>query len=151
MEERDCPDQSMLGCNDCDFCVLPSLACHLESKIADNIGDCHFLFGENDNDDEPKCINGQYGAMLKKVWKTEEFIDLARRVRGDIGTHSIRKFASTWASENGCTTNEVEIRGRWKGTRGGRVVNRCISVEQSWALMVRLPMLYAWVVPLNTR
>ena len=94
MEEHDCPDQLMLGCNDCDFCVLLSLACYLESKIADNIGDCRFLFGENDNDNEPKRINRQYGAMLKKVWKTEEFIDLARHVRGDIGTHSIRKFAS---------------------------------------------------------
>jgi hypothetical protein len=33
MEERDCPDQILLGSNDTDFCVLLALSCYLESKL----------------------------------------------------------------------------------------------------------------------
>ena len=51
-------------------------------------------------------------------------------VRGGVGTHSIRKFASTWALQLGCSDGWIEIRGRWKGGRGGRTVNRYISVKQ---------------------
>ena len=57
----------------------------------------------------------------------KELIELHR---GGIGTHSIRKFASTWAAELGCTDSEIEVRGRWKGGKGGRTVNRYISVKQ---------------------
>jgi hypothetical protein len=32
MEERDCPDQILLGSNDTDFCVLLALSCYLEWK-----------------------------------------------------------------------------------------------------------------------
>ena len=39
----------------------------------------------------------------------DEFKDIAQRTRGEIGTHPIRKFGSTCASENGYTSNEVEI------------------------------------------
>ena len=42
----------------------------------------------------------------------------------------MRKFPSTWVVENGGTDVEVEIRGRWKGQRNGRTVNRYISPEQ---------------------
>jgi hypothetical protein len=34
------------------------------------------------------------------------------------------------ASEHGATDPEIEIRGRWKGEKNGRIVNRYISVEQ---------------------
>jgi hypothetical protein len=64
------------------------------------------------------------------LWKTAEFREVSEEVRGGIGTHSIRKFASTWAAEHGCTYTEVEIRGRWKGGRNGRVVNLYINVQQ---------------------
>jgi hypothetical protein len=42
----------------------------------------------------------------------------------------LRKFPATWAAEHGATDPEVEIRGRWKGHKNGRIVNRYISVEQ---------------------
>jgi Transcriptional activator of glycolytic enzymes len=75
-------------------------------------------------------MNDNYGKILKKQWSHEEFKLLASEVRGSIGTHSIRKFASTWAAEHGCTYSEVEVRGRWKGGRNGRVVNLYINVKQ---------------------
>ncbi|KAL7557240.1 hypothetical protein ACA910_001905 [Epithemia clementina (nom. ined.)] len=49
---------------------------------------------------------------------------------GSIGSHSLRKFPSTWAAEHGISQDDIEIRGRWKGGRNGRTVNRYINVEQ---------------------
>ena len=129
-EERDCPDQIILGVNDPDFCPLLALAGYLESRFTDHWGTPRFLFGERDNDDEPLRMNDNYLKTLKTIWKRRAFQELAREVRGDIGTHSIRKFATTWCAEHGITPPEIEIRGRWKGARNGRVVNLYINVKQ---------------------
>lgn len=129
-EERECPDQIILGCNDPDFCCLLGLAGYLESRMTEQWGDTRFLFGERENDDEPLRQNANYCNVLKRQWRTAAFKDVSTEVRGDIGTHSIRKFAGTWAAEHGCTYTEVEIRGRWKGGRNGRVVNLYINVKQ---------------------
>ena len=130
MEERDCPDQILLGAQDTDFCVLLGLACYLESRFTLGLGDPRFLFGERADDDEPDRINGTYCRLLRNVWGDEEFLELLAQVRGSIGSHSLRKFAATWAAEHACSDPEVEIRGRWKGKKNGRIVNRYISVEQ---------------------
>ncbi|MGL5935859.1 MAG: hypothetical protein ACRCZI_09580 [Cetobacterium sp.] len=129
-EERECPDQIILGCNDPDFCCLLSLAGYLESRMTEQLGNHKFLFGEREDDDEPLRQNDNYCNVLKRQWRTAAFKEIVLEVRGDIGTHSIRKFASTWAAEHGCTYTEVEIRGRWKGGRNGRVVNLYINVQQ---------------------
>ena len=42
----------------------------------------------------------------------------------------MRKYPATHVSHQGEADHAVEIRGRWKGRRNGRVVNRYISVEQ---------------------
>jgi len=129
-EERDCPPQIILGANDPDFCCLLSLAGYLESRFEDNWGNGRFLFGESNLDDEPFRTNSNYGNALKAQWSKEEFKLLMAQVRGSVGTHSIRKFGSTWASEHGCVHQEVETRGRWKGGKSGRTVNLYISVKQ---------------------
>ena len=129
-EERDCPDQIILGANDPDFCSLISLAGYLESRFTENWGTHRYLFGERDTDDEPLRMNINYMNCLKKTWNMAAFQELSAEVRGGIGTHSIRKFASTWCSEHGASPTEVEIRGRWKGGRNGRVVNLYINVKQ---------------------
>ena len=64
------------------------------------------------------------------MWMKQEFKLLLTQVRGGIGIHSIRKFASTWASEHGCSHTEVETRGRWKGGKSGCLVNLYINVQQ---------------------
>jgi hypothetical protein len=49
----------------------------------------------------------------------------------DLGSHWLRKFASTWAKVNGCTLNETETRGRWKRNSGRRrTVDRYVKVDQ---------------------
>jgi len=127
-EERDCPPQIILGANDPDFCSLIALAGYLESRFDANWGNARFLFGERNDDSEPSRTNSNYSNALKAQWRKDAFKEVASQVRGGIGTHSIRKFAATWASEHGCTTQEVETRGRWKGGRSGRVVILYINV-----------------------
>jgi len=88
------------------------------------------LFGEADDDDEPDRLNRKYQSVLRQIWKQEEFQMLLRLIGGALGSHSLRKFASTWCVERGATDNQVEIRGRWKGKKNGKVVNRHINPEQ---------------------
>jgi len=129
-EERDCPPQIILGANDPDFCCLIALASYLESRFEATWGNARYLFGERNDDDEPMRTNSNYGNALKYQWKKPEFQQVMQQVRGGIGTHSIRKFASTWAAEHGCSHPEVETRGRWKGGKSGRTVNLYINVKQ---------------------
>ena len=73
----------------------------------------------------------RYRSRLQKdVWAHEDFIRLADEDDDEgIGTHSYRKFPSTYARSNGCTPGEIEIRGRWKH-QGHRVVFQDIDVKQ---------------------
>ena len=133
LEERACPDQILLGANDSDFCVLLALGCYLETRFStfqQEMNGRRFLFGVSDEDDEPFRINDRYQRALRTIWKTEEMKALIAQVRGGIGSHSLRKFPSTWAAEHGISQDHIEIRGRWKGGRNGRTVNRYINVEQ---------------------
>jgi hypothetical protein len=43
-------------------------------------------------------MNDNYGKILKKQWSTAEFKVLLAEIHGEVGTHSIQKFASTWAA-----------------------------------------------------
>lgn len=142
LEERDCPDQILLGAADPDFCIILALACWLETRFTENHGNPQFLFGHHaveqavpgeqqpDRTAEPDRINGWYQRILQKAWKDSEFQELASAYHGSLGTHSIRKFPATWSAENGCQQHETETRGRWKGKKNGHVVNLYISVEQ---------------------
>ena len=130
LDERDCPDQILLGAMDTDFCVLIALGCYLETLLSTKADGHRFLFGNIDDDDEPIRINERYQRWLGKVWKHEEFMALVAQVKGSIGTHSVRKFPCTWCAEHGVSQDHTEIRGRWKGKQGGKTVNRYINVEQ---------------------
>jgi hypothetical protein len=55
---------------------------------------------------------------------------LSVQVKGSLGTHSVRKFPSTWTAEHGASQDHIEISGHWKGGKNGRTVNRYINVEQ---------------------
>jgi hypothetical protein len=135
-EERDCPPQIILGANNSDFCPLIALAGYLESRFDCNWGSARFLFGERNDDDEPQRANSNYSNALKAQWKKDDFKELASQVRGGIGTHSVRKFGATWAAEHGCTPQDVEMRGRWKGGKSERaccqLVHQCEAVTNGW-------------------
>ena len=58
----------------------------------------------------------QYAAFLKKhVFESDVERAFARdTVEGRPGTHSIRKFATTYARQRGGTRDDVDCRTRWK-------------------------------------
>ena len=77
LDERDCPDQILLGAMDTDFCVLIALGCYLETLLSTKADGHRFLFGNIDDDDEPIRINERY-----QRWQGVE----TRRVHGDGGS-----------------------------------------------------------------
>lgn len=132
-DERECPAQIILFSNDTNFCCGVALASHLEERIG-NGEQSRFLFGAagRNDEDEPGRINSKYTGMLRKIWKENpEMQELIRSTGGALGSHSIRKFGATWCSEHGCADIEVEVRGRWRGKKNGRVVNRYINPRQT--------------------
>ena len=116
VEERDAPDQIVLGADNSSFCPLLALAIHLDSAIRTGM------------------MNEQ--SRLFIVNKTTASDHLNRVIREDdfprfdqmpLGTHSIRKFPSTYARRNGCTRDDVDYRGRWK--RQKRMVDTYIDID----------------------
>jgi hypothetical protein len=110
LEERDAPEQIVIGSGDPNFCVLLSLGSHLEHAFmtgAFNF-DEGFLFGMNKK---------KAAAIFSDIIGADDFplVDSTKPV----GTHSNRKFASTYARRHGCSRDDVDARGRWKR-------NRCI-------------------------
>jgi hypothetical protein len=76
-------------------------------------------------------LKNQYRTTLKRAaWSKEEFQELSDGEPLELGTHSKCKLPANFAVNCGAHGEEVEIRGRWKGTRGGRIVNRYIDVKQ---------------------
>ena len=82
----------------------------------------------------PGLINGE--SKLFGINKTVASDHLNRIVKCNdfpkfdslpLGTHSIRKFPSAYARRNGCSRDDVDVRGRWK--RMKRMVDTYIDVE----------------------
>ena len=111
-DERDAPNQILLGAMDMRYCVLVGLAVHLETWLESNAGlTTPFLFGI-DGEEDPIRLNKSVSNFLKNnIFDNPAFV----RVRaGLLGTHSYRKFASTLARRNGCSRDDVDSRGRWR-------------------------------------
>ena len=98
-----------------------------------------YLFTEDDNKKAPCRLKSTYtNALREKVWRKQAFIKLAPEAGPidanmyptDIASHSSCKCPVEYATNSGASSNEVEIRGRWKGQKGGRVVFRYINVQQ---------------------
>ena len=136
-DERECPPQILLGCDDPDFCVLLNMACYLESYLAQGNGangwDDTFLFnGHQDPERAPKLARKNYQQNMAAAMKSPEFREVFSVFGGMVGTHSVRKFASTYARRWGLSSADVDSRGRWKGSEGSnRIVNTSyISPDQ---------------------
>jgi hypothetical protein len=140
-DERQCPDQIVMGAMDDYYCMFIALSLHLESFLA-LYPDSSYLFTEQEDfwKQTPKGLKkmkasdrlkNHYRSVLSKAaWKKPDFLDLSDGTSCDVGTHSKRKLPSTYAVNCGASWEEVEIRGRWKGSRGGKIVNRYIDVKQ---------------------
>lgn len=114
---------------DTQYCLLLSLIIYLEVWLGNNIANTKkfFLFSDDDENDTKAVdrIKSNYSTTLWKYFV--EFVCLSR----ELGTHSICKFASSWARGLGCLLDGIDSRGRWrKGAR--RVVDRYINLEQQF-------------------
>jgi hypothetical protein len=121
MEERDAPDQILLGSMDRRYCILLTLGIFLEvwCEAGRGLGN-QYLFGESGI---AKRTASTIYKSLKGVWDKVEFNRLAQ---GPIGTHSTRKLPATRARRCGCSKDDVDSRGRW---RKRRVQDRYVSVN----------------------
>jgi hypothetical protein len=117
LEERDAPNQIIIGAMDPFFCTLLSLGIYLEGALRNGMVDLDggFLFS----------IGKTKAASTFRNVLAEEGFPLVNNQA--IGTHSNRKFPSTYARRNGCSRDDVDARGRWKRDR--RIVDSYIDVR----------------------
>jgi hypothetical protein len=126
-EERDAPDQILLGAMDPHYCILLAFAIFLELWIGSGEGLLsRYVFGKAGNGAETTKDHA-YQSFKCNVLDSNEFRCVAR---GPLGTHSNRKFGSTWPRRNGCYRDDVDCRGRWKRSR--KQVDDYIDVTLPW-------------------
>ena len=107
LEERESPDQIIMGSMDPRFCVLLGLTLHLEHSTLRQSENCSpFLFS---------VTKSRIRLLFDEVTTTDDF-PLSQENR-PIGTHSICKLPATYARQNGCSKDDVEARGRWKSNK----------------------------------
>ena len=104
-EERDCPDQILLGCQDVDYCILLAPYIYLEIWLIAGAGATSTLLFLDEIDDDGarrnvvRCKKRYMDRLSSCVFENEAF----RRVGRDsglndrLGTHSIRKYPATFA------------------------------------------------------
>jgi hypothetical protein len=116
-EEHQCPPQICLGANDPNICLHIALATHLETFL-DAHPDATYLFTPRqpeeipDNSTQPavSSLKSRYYQRLRRIWNEDEFKALRREGdAGNVGTHSNRKFPSTFAAHMGARKDQVEI------------------------------------------
>jgi hypothetical protein len=122
MEERAVSDQILLGAMDHRYCILLGLAVHLEKSLTDGMGMESSRLFEFAN--TAKLVKNKAQSAFKEVVDNPVF---ARKATGALGTHSVRKAPATFARRNGCSRDDVDHRGRWKGDK--RVVDRYIHCD----------------------
>ena len=82
-------------------------------------------------------IKNYRNRLEQVVWKNEEFMALAQEDDEEgVGTHSHRKFPSNYARGCGCSPDEIEIRGRWKGGtqwQGSQQIHQRGTIANGWS------------------
>ena len=132
-DERDAPFQIVLGSLDPMYCVLCSLALWLELnlKMYPPAMESPYLFCFCDDyriPDGGKKAKSMIQSFLTKMFKKIEFQEDEENAKQMLlGSHSIRKYASTYCRACGIHKDEKDIRGRWKGK--GRVSDVYDDVE----------------------
>ena len=111
MEERDAPTQILFGAMDWRYCALSNLAPWLEHHFTLNPEDNAYYFGIEGKQD-PNSIKTSAANQLKIIFDNQEFNFFGD---GLTGTHSLRKFSVNVARRNGCSKDDTDHRGRWKG------------------------------------
>ena len=126
LEEQDCPKQLLTGVMDEKYCVVLALALFLEVWIEDGVGAASqwlFLDGNTDPRSHPDLMKKEtqrgkaaYASFMKRnAFMSPNFV--RDHDSGNLGTHSVRKFATTFCRSCGGTKDDTDYRARWKARR----------------------------------
>ena len=118
MEERDAPTQVLFGARNWRYCVLSHLAMWLELHFELNPDDNEFIFGAEGKSD-PDSIKTSAAYHLRSLMRSGDFtLDAADELDDmrETGSHSTRKFGVNLGRGDGCSRDDVDHRGRWKGS-----------------------------------
>ncbi|KAG2845900.1 hypothetical protein PC113_g18092 [Phytophthora cactorum] len=106
-EERDAPEQIVVGSMDPKMCALLNLAVYIQSST--NVTSSEFLYGN------PKDGDRAVRRFLAGMVKDTAFKKIKS---GKLGTHSLRKGAATYATRSGISKGFVNRCGRWRTRKG---------------------------------
>lgn len=125
MDERDAPFQMLLGSLLTVYCVFVNIGIWLEIQLETTSGAIlsPYVFSFSGVYNVPeggKKASAIAGKMIGDIFRDDLYYKSCK-----VGTHSIRKFATTSCRDNGVSHDDVEHRGRWKDSR--RVSNRYVS------------------------
>jgi hypothetical protein len=136
-EERDCPQQILIGSMNTKYCVLLGLSLFLEQWIRDGDGaTSQWLFCDGTTDEtsttkqqnnEAKKANGKFRNILKTIIDSDTFI--RDPSKGRLGSHSIRKIAATMCRQRGVPKDDIDYRGKWKLKR---MQDRYTNIQLDW-------------------
>ena len=115
-EEREAPYQTIIGAMNQQYCVLIALGIWLEASLNSFnwAATSPYVFSfKNDHliPDGALKSKAHTQSTLRTVFNTHD--DFAET---KLGSHSVRKYASTTVRNNGATKDEKDIRGRWKSS-----------------------------------
>ena len=111
-EERDCPYQVNIASMDSRYCVQLSMALYLETWLEGDGKDSEYVFVNVGTYPEHAKRNSYN--CLKEIINSEDFVASGD---GPLGTHSVKKYATTHARRSGCNRDFVDYRARWKRWR----------------------------------
>jgi hypothetical protein len=133
LEERDAPEQIILGAMDSDFCLIAALAIYLQYAYEfTNAANSEYLFC--DTDETPVTVKTQISGLLtRRVLKSDDWLEYQHNAgnnddaTNNCDTHSYRKLDCTMARLAGRVQDEVDCRGRWRDTQ--RISDRYTSIS----------------------
>ena len=137
-EESACPEQILIASMDSKTCCYLSLALFLEHWIqygegtlsqwlfVDGIANSESTF-EQQNEEAVKG-NMRYRAAIKRALNTDTFKS-TNTVQGNLGSHSIRKLATSEVRRRGVPKDDVDYRARWKVAR---MQDRYTDIQLNW-------------------
>eukprot|EP00536_Pseudo-nitzschia_multiseries_P010627 jgi/Psemu1/26577/gm1.26577_g len=135
-DERNCPQQLLIGSMNAKYCVLGGLTMFLEKWLASGEGvTSQWLFSdgtttptdEEDLKDEEACR--QKLAYANAVLVCIKSAVFEREGPGKLGTHSIGKYGTSKAQMSGAKYQDVDCRTRWKNPN---MQGRYSAVQLDW-------------------
>ena len=124
-DERGAPFQMLVGSMLTVYCVLVNVALWLEIQLETTPGATLSPYIFSFSQDYSVPSGGKKASNLASQLIREIFLADPLYKGKKVGTHSIRKFATTQCRDAGVSHDDVEHRGRWKDSR--RVSNRYVS------------------------